>query len=264
MQIVFHPDFHGCYTGDPAAEAGRLEPVEARLRSDGHAFVRAAPAPLDAIARVHAERHIAEVRADRGVYAMALLAAGGALRAAELAAGGEPAFALIRPPGHHASAASCWGFCYFNNVAVAVEHLLHDPARGVRSVSILDIDLHFGDGTAAIFRGRSEVTYAHPEGSSPAEWLERAREAIDRAAGVDLIAVSAGFDRHEEDWGELLATEDYLTLGRWLGEAARQRCEGRLFAVLEGGYDPSSMAEATAALVRGMSDGLATSGGASP
>jgi acetoin utilization deacetylase AcuC-like enzyme len=247
MKIVFHEDFHRRYSGDPAAEEGRLEPVEARLRRNGHTLIRAKPAPIEAIERVHTRRHIEEVRGDGAVYDMALLAAGGAVQAAELAASGEPAFALVRPPGHHASAGSCWGFCFFNNVAVAVESILRARSHGCRKVLILDIDLHFGDGTESIFRGRTEVIYAHPEGRDRADWLEHARRAIERAAGVDLIAVSAGFDRHEDDWGALLATDDYRTVGQWVAEAAREQCAGRHFAVLEGGYDSRAIAEAAAA-----------------
>lgn len=251
MKVVFHSDFHGTYTNDPASEEGRLEPSE-RILKTRYTFVEARPASSEQVRLVHGERHIATVERDTEVWRMALLAAGGALDAARLAAGGESSLALIRPPGHHASADSCWGFCYFNNVAIAVAALLVDPSVPVNSALILDIDLHFGDGTANIFRSRDEVAYVHPEGSTGQEWLDDCRDELDRAGDFDIIAVSAGFDRHADDWGQLLETEDYLTIGQWVRAISLERCSGRRFAVLEGGYNASSMAEAAAALASGM------------
>lgn len=251
MKIVFHPHLHETYTCDPAAEEGRLEPAERALGAL-YSFVEPMPASSEHIARVHDERHMAAVERDDAIWRMALLAAGGALEAAKLAADGEPSLALIRPPGHHASAESSWGFCYFNNAAVAIEALLDDPTVPVSSALILDIDLHFGDGTANIYRHREEVTYLHPEGSTREEWLDDCREELHHASGFDIIAVSAGFDRHADDWGQLLLTEDYLTTGQWVSEISMERCQGRRFAVLEGGYNPTSLAEAAVALAHGM------------
>ena len=99
------------------------------------------------------EYHINYVQRYGSVYDMALLAAGGALKAAGLAFEGEPAFGLIRPPGHHASADSCWGFCFFNNMAIAIAGL--KSQEQIKTALMLDFDLHFGDGTANIFEGDS-------------------------------------------------------------------------------------------------------------
>jgi acetoin utilization deacetylase AcuC-like enzyme len=249
MKVVFHEDFFGVYTADPASEAGRLEPAARRVRA-AHEIVEPTPADEATVALVHEPAHIAAVRTQRKVYEMALLAAGAALHAARLGADGEPAFSLARPPGHHASPGDAWGFCYFNNMAVAVEALLRQGA--VRSALILDIDLHFGDGTANAFRGRDDVTYLHPEGSTREVWLEECRRGLEKAAPTDLIAVSAGFDRHRDDWGELLETRDYETIGGWVKGHADWHCRGRRFGVLEGGYAPAAMAEALEALLAGM------------
>jgi acetoin utilization deacetylase AcuC-like enzyme len=89
------------------------------------------------------------------VYDVAILAAGGAMLTAATALAGEPAFGLLRPPGHHASPDSHWGFCFFNNMAVAVERLRRQGLIG--SALILDIDLHFGDGTDRFFANIPEV-----------------------------------------------------------------------------------------------------------
>jgi len=189
MQIVFHPDFHRVYSRrDPAAERGRLEPA-ARALLGRYPTVTPEPAGAADLARVHEDRHLQHIRGRRKLHRMAALAAGGTLAAARLAIRGEPAFALVRPPGHHASPGSCWGFCYYNNVAVAVATLLDEGA--IRSALILDIDLHFGDGTDAVFRRRPAVQYLHPEGATSQQWLDDCRDDLDRARPADLVAASA-------------------------------------------------------------------------
>ena len=110
---------------------------------------------------VYGQEHVNSVKAHRLVYEIALLAVGGAVKAAELAMQGEPDFALIRPPGHHASSNSSWGFCYFNNVAIAVERL---RTKGeINKAVIVDIDLHYGDGSASIFSSSPQMTYFNRE-----------------------------------------------------------------------------------------------------
>jgi acetoin utilization deacetylase AcuC-like enzyme len=174
-----------------------------------------------------------------GHFEAASLAAGGAICAAELAAAGEPAFALARPPGHHAAANRAWGMCYFNSMAIAVQSIRPEAKR----VLIIDIDLHFGDGTVSIFRGDHDVRIVNP-GSvdenfdyltmDAAGYLKQVESAAGEK-GLDIVGVSAGFDTYREDWGGLLEIEDYKKIGEII-KGISKRCAGKRFALLEGGY----------------------------
>ena len=120
MKVVYHEDYNQVYTSDPAAAAGRIQAVMTALEGKV-TFVKPEPATREAILSIHTPEHIKSVE-NAGIYDIAALAAGGAIQAAEIVLN-EPCFALMRPPGHHASANVAWGFCYFNNMAVALEKL---------------------------------------------------------------------------------------------------------------------------------------------
>jgi len=245
MKVVFHEDFYQVYTGDPAAAPGRMEAVVKTI-APHVGFVSAEPALRQQIAAVHTAMHIQHVE-NQGLYEIAALAAGGAVQAAQIGLI-EPCFSLIRPPGHHASAASAWGFCYFNNMAVALE-ALHRQKKIV-SACVLDIDLHFGDGTVNILKNRNWVTVINVEAHSRSRYLQEVEETL-KNCRADLIGISAGFDNHVEDWGGLLYTEDYEEIGCRV-RAAAVRKGGGGFAVLEGGYNHQVLGENVLALMQGM------------
>jgi acetoin utilization deacetylase AcuC-like enzyme len=246
MKVVFHPEFYTVYASDPAAEAGRMEAimsviepyvdiVEAELAEEAH------------LALVHTPEHIERIRRF-GLYDIAALAAGGAIQAATIGLA-EPCFAVIRPPGHHASAGSCWGFCFFNNMAVAIATLKH--LGKIRSAYILDFDLHFGDGTENILSRKSYVGIHNPGAHDRKAYLEEVEQELQRFR-ADIIGISAGFDNHRQDWGGLLMTDDYREIGRMVREAAR-RNGGGCFAVLEGGYNYDVLGKNALALIQGLS-----------
>jgi len=245
MKVVFHEDFLRTYTCDPAAESGRLEAVLEVIPGDVE-MVTARVADDADIEAVHTPGHIARVR-NMGLHPIASLAAGGAIQSAEIGLK-EPSFGLIRPPGHHASSDSAWGFCFYNNMAVALEHLKRSCA--IEAAYVLDIDLHYGDGTVNLLKGKGYVTIHNVETYKRLVYLKDVADEM-KNCRADIIAISAGFDNHEEDWGGLLRTDDYRRIGGYVREAALRQGAG-LFAILEGGYNHRVLGHNVRALMQGM------------
>jgi len=240
----------------------RLQSAYEHLKEKGvYEFIAPQPASEEELLRVHTPEHLERVRRLEfhnpdcprypGIYDYARLAAGAAIKAMEV--GG---FSLMRPPGHHAGRARVAGFCYFNNLAVAVK------ASGKKTL-IIDIDGHHGDGTQEIFLKDDQVVYLslHSSPNYPGtglfsqgnchnyplpfhcgdrvylETLERALGGID-PSGVEQVAVSAGFDTYERDpLASLgLSSRCYYEIGRRIAQLGLA-----VFAVLEGGYDVESL-----------------------
>ena len=276
----------------------RLDAIEDRLLADGIGdFLQRMEAPrvsLQALERVHDPEHVKRIlNADTSSGEMqidadtlmnphsleaALRAAGAGVLAVDLVLNDQAglAFCAVRPPGHHAERAKAMGFCFFNNVAVAAAHAL---AQGLKRVAILDFDLHYGNGTADIFKGDERVllcsTYQHPlypywPGAPDAPNLVDVAlppytgSAAFRAAVTEkwlprlesfqpeLLLVSAGFDAHAQDpMGDLrLGTEDFRWMGTVTQGVAEACCHGRVVATLEGGYNLDALARSVCSFLQ--------------
>jgi len=254
MRVVFHEAFHESgYSADKydnAADPERLVGIMDALRDDGrYAIEVPEPATRIDLLRGHAEAHLAAIESQPCRFAIASLAAGAAILAADLAMRGEPTFACVRPPGHHASRSACWGHCTFSNVALA---LLSLRDKGlIRSALVVDFDQHTGDGTIDVLRGWPEAQVFNPYGDTAADYLRVLAEHLQQAPEVDILAVSAGFDAYLHDLGHKLATEDFFTIGRLLQAYAIRLRHQRRFAVLEGGYYLPDLGKNVLAFCRG-------------
>lgn len=246
MKVVFHKDFYSVYTFDSAAVAGRMEAIVREIEPFVE-FITPEPASEEDIAAVHSQNHIEYVRR-KGLYPIASLAAGAAILTAEIGLT-EPCFGLIRPPGHHASKDSCWGFCFFNNMAIAIESLKN--RNKIQTAYVLDIDMHFGDGTVNTIGKKAYVTVYNPNAYHRDDYLLEVQKEMN-ACNVDIIGISAGFDYHADDWGGVLTTDDYREIGAMVRKAAK-RCQAGFFAILEGGYNHNVLGKNALALIEGMS-----------
>jgi acetoin utilization deacetylase AcuC-like enzyme len=259
------------------------------------------PASEDDILRIHTRAYVDLVRQaaasggqwldpDTHVsprsYEIALLSAGGALSATRLWQKGLVSFALIRPPGHHATPDRAMGFCLFNNVAIAAASLLQD---GLERVAIVDWDVHHGNGTQAAFYRDPRVLYVSlhqwphypgsgfftecgegegegytvnmplPAGSNDGDYESAFASLIQPVVtqfAPQVLLVSAGQDIHADDpLGSMVVTEaGFATMALRCARLAGELCEGRLAFVLEGGYDRAATGRAVEAVLRAVAD----------
>ena len=241
IKIIFHERYYNSrYAVDPAASEGRLDGILNIINSKPQLYeiIEPIPATEADILRAHGRNHYEKIKRQSLLYELGALAAGGAVMAAETAYNGNPSFAVIRPPGHHASADSSWGFCHFNNMAISLLKLYAE--KKIKKAFILDFDLHTGDGNINILENRNDelkVSILNPESTERGSYIQKVEEYMKNITDVDIFAASAGFDQGVEDWGHLLFPEDYTELGRLMKEYSKKICNGRRYAILEGGYN---------------------------
>jgi acetoin utilization deacetylase AcuC-like enzyme len=275
-KIVFSPKCLGYGTWHVEGPQ-RVKLAHEFLMEKGYEFLEPEPATEEDLLRVHDADYLwnlkkglaedSDTPAYDNIFEYARLSAGGALLAAKI--GG---FSLMRPPGHHAGVFGAAlgvytrGFCYLNNVAIAVKAL-------GETTLILDVDGHHGNGTQEVFQGDSKVVYVslhrHPHypgtgARSEGNCLnfplpgdvgeERYLETLDRALSMvedvdrfGVVAVSAGFDTHVGDLASLGLTEhSYLGIGKRIAGLGKPT-----FFVLEGGYMGEKVGKGIDQLLRG-------------
>lgn len=285
--IVYDPIYLKHDTDDHVERAQRLVEIHRALDSSGIikqlVNIPARPATMQELHLVHSPDYVKYVRGfgsgwldpdtymSPDSYNVALHAAGGAIEATKWIVGGkvDSVFALVRPPGHHASANRAAGFCIFNNAALAARKAVKDLK--LSRVMIVDYDVHHGNGTQDIFYEDPSVLYfsthqyPHYPGTGsynetgagdakgtkinvplPAfcgdeEYLQVFQEILVPSAKryrPELVLVSAGYDAH---WMDMLAqmqltVSGYHRMSAILKDLATQLCQGRILVILEGGY----------------------------
>ena len=287
---------------------GRISAIRDRLDQDpiaGISFKEGAIATRDQLARVHTTAYLDQIERMRGKSAWldtdTTAVSPGSVEAAEVAAGSsvaavdevcsgqaQSAFALVRPPGHHAEPVRARGFCLFNNVAVAATHA--QAAHGLERVLIIDWDAHHGNGTQDIFwadpgvmffdihraapfypgsghleqvgAGLGEgytVNVPVPAGSGNLAYIKAFEEILVPAVDAfepELILVSAGFDAHRLDLALNVSYEGFAALTGIVQRLSDRHCPGRLAFVLEGGYHLESLANGVHAVLEVLAGGV--------
>lgn len=289
-------------------QAARLRAIHRAIEASelGSLFrtIEAPPANEKLIRAVHDQRMVDRVRwvsqqggtwlgpdtyTTSGTWDAALASAGAAVRVVEAVASGEArnGFALIRPPGHHATPSQSMGFCMFNNIAVAAHHAVCN--LGKHRVAIVDYDVHHGNGTQDIFYEDGQVLFVSSHAFGAAYYpgtgavqdvgieagygtnlnvplpfgagdyaIRHAYEQVVfpalRHFQPDMILVSAGYDAHWADpLGPLnMSVSGYSWLAQHLIHEAETVCDGRIAFILEGGYNLDVIAASVVETLRAL------------
>ncbi len=297
-----HPAFltHDTGAGHPE-RPDRLRAVEKVLSHEMFAPLLREEAPMGDLSAVRLAHHDSYVQAlddvspaddlininsdtvmSPGTWEAALRAVGAMLTATDAVMTGrvKNAFCAVRPPGHHAEPNRAYGFCFFNNIAIAALHAR--VVHGAERVAVVDFDLHHGNGTQAIFWHHRDLFYAstHQMPLFPGTGAKSETGAFNNivnaplAAGddgyhfreafesrvlpalhnfaPDLVLISAGFDAHRDDplGGLGLVEDDFAWATAKLMDVADKHAGGRAVSALEGGYQLTALARSTGVHVR--------------
>ena len=276
---------------DHPERPARLDILRPRLKNYNAELMDSKPASRDEISLIHDPKLVATLEkicreeapgiidyaptyVTQSSFDDALLAAGGVITCTRAVLNGDAqnAFAIVRPPGHHAEPERAMGFCIFNNIAVGARVALKE---GLERVMVIDYDAHHGNGTQAAFLNDVRVGFlsTHQWGIYPGTgWIDDAPDAKKRIVNVPLpayagdkvyeqvadkifkpfvesfkpqmIFISVGFDAHWNDPITTLglSTAGYFTLAQKVVALADEYCDGKIVFVLEGGYDPMNVA----------------------
>jgi len=275
LAIVYHPDFavHG-YTALRERVAPAFDELRIRglLTRDGVEVLEAEPADERLAGSVHSESHIRGV-INSGYYEIALLSAGAVIQGAVEAASDNAActFSFVGAAGHHASHDGFWGFCYLNDVAMAVAYLRSE--LHMNRFAIVDIDPHFGDGTRDILGpdgdilhinfhsgyamgredGPENLDIALPHQADDFRFLTGVEEALEKVKGFphELLFIIFGHDSHRDDYGAFeLSDGVYEVFARKVKEFFPRR----VCYVLSGGANPRVARKAIGDVVEVLAD----------
>jgi len=294
--LIYNPIYLKHDTGQHVENAGRLEAIISHLEQTGLkqqlTLIKPRSASVEEISLVHDKQYISRIQdvarsgggwldADTVMsadsYQAAIYAAGGVIKATEAVMDGEvgSAFALVRPPGHHATSLRAMGFCLFNNIAIAAKYALNKYK--LERILIIDFDVHHGNGTQETFYDDPQVLYLStheypfypgtggieetgigagkgttvniplPAGYGDAEYLsvfEQITVPAARRFNPGLILVSAGYDTHWADGLALMqvSVTGFAQMVKIIKGLADELCSGRLVFTLEGGYNVTALA----------------------
>jgi acetoin utilization deacetylase AcuC-like enzyme len=306
--LIYDPVYLAHETGHHPECPDRLKAIVSALDADESLMARVerrAPSPAadEDILRCHSARLIDQLRGlcERGVpfvdldtiispesYMVARLAAGAAITGVDhvFGGGGTNAFAIVRPPGHHATADRAMGFCLFNSAAIGARYA--QAKYAAERALIIDWDVHHGNGTQDIFYKDPSVFYfsthqfpyypgtgakgetgdgkgegttlniplpAHTSAASHREAFREALKTIEKRFPPDLVIISAGFDsRRGDPLGNLLLEDrDFAEMTKEVMGLAERTASGRVVSILEGGYNLDTLGESVRAHVEALS-----------
>ena len=273
--------------------AGHFVKIEPRYATHEEIGMIHSASYIDLVASTKGQDFVAldpDTAATPESYDVAKLAVGGLCNAIDSVVNGEVAnaFALVRPPGHHAGVSNAAGFCLFNNVAIGAKYAI--AKYGMKKILIIDWDLHHGNGTQAQFYSDRSVlyfsTHQYPyypgtgaieeigrgeglgynvnvplkPGTDDAQYVKIFRKVLVPLSvkfQPDLVLISAGFDPYYKDplGGMKVTPGGFAYLTRILLDVADQCCGGKAVMTLEGGYHLTGLAESIKSVLIEMRDG---------
>lgn len=282
MKILYSEEFLRYSEPGHPESPERIKAIKEFLHKKGiDEFISPEPCNEEDLLLVHTEELVKKVKENnfydpdtpniKNIYHYATLSCGAAINAAFLSINGEIAFSLARPPGHHAGRNTVGGFCYFNNMAVAVKKVLKEQRL---KIAVLDIDGHHGNGTEEILKDEEGVIYlslhqypAFPgtgnisfnncynfpvfPGSTAKNYMEKFERAISiiRKFSPELLGISLGFDAHCSDPLLNLPLEDshYYQMAKQISALTKN-----IFLLLEGGYNINTVGNTCYCFINGL------------